>query len=35
MALSVEGSEIVEHFQWLAEVQSRNLPSEKLAELRE
>jgi dCTP diphosphatase len=35
MALSVEASEIVEHFQWLTEEQSRNLPPEKLAEVRE
>jgi dCTP diphosphatase len=35
MALSVEVAEIVEHFQWLTEVQSRNLPPEKLAEVRE
>src|ERR671911_2824959 len=35
MALSVEASEIVEHFQWLTEEQSKNLPPEKLAELRE
>jgi dCTP diphosphatase len=35
MALSVEVSEIVEHFQWLTDEQSRNLPPEKLAELRE
>src|SRR5829696_3580678 len=35
MALSVEVGEIVEHFQWLTEEQSRNLPPEKLAELRE
>ena len=35
MALSVEASEIVEHFQWLTEEQSRNLPPEKLTELRE
>ena len=35
MALSVEASEIVEHFQWFTEEQSRNLPPEKLAELRE
>ncbi len=35
MALSVEASEIVEHFQWLTEDQSRNLPPEKLAEVRE
>ena len=26
MALSVEASEIVEHFQWLTEEQSKNLP---------
>jgi dCTP diphosphatase len=35
MALSVETSEIVEHFQWLTEEQSRNLPPEKLAAIRE
>ena len=35
MALSVEVAEVVEHFQWLTEEQSQNLPSEKLAELRE
>jgi dCTP diphosphatase len=35
MALSVEVAEIVEHFQWLTEEQSRNLPPEKLAELRD
>ena len=35
MALSVEASEIVEHFQWLTEEQSQNLPPEKLAEVRE
>jgi NTP pyrophosphatase (non-canonical NTP hydrolase) len=35
MALSVEASEIVEHFQWLTDEQSRNLPPEKLAEVRE
>ena len=35
MALSVEVAEIVEHFQWLTEVQSQNLPPEKLAEIRE
>src|SRR5215218_6360703 len=35
MALSVEVSEIVEHFQWLTEEQSKDLPPEKLAELRE
>src|ERR671921_2727072 len=35
MALSVEVAEIVEHFQWLTEEQSENLPPEKLAELRQ
>ncbi len=35
MALSVEVAEIVEHFQWLTEEQSRKLPPEKLAEIRE
>jgi dCTP diphosphatase len=35
MALSVEIAEIVEHFQWLTEEQSRGLPPEKLAEVRE
>jgi dCTP diphosphatase len=35
MALSVEASEIVEHFQWLTEEQSKNLPSEKMAKIRE
>ena len=35
MALSVEASEVVEHFQWLTEKQSENLPPGKLAEVRE
>src|SRR5215203_4916468 len=35
MALSVEVAEIVEHFQWLTEEESQNLPPEKLAEIRE
>lgn len=35
IALSVEVAEVVEHFQWLTEQQSRNLPPEKLAEVRE
>ena len=35
MALSVEASEIVEHFQWLTEEQSKHLSPEKLAEVRE
>lgn len=34
MALSVEVAEIVEHFQWLTEEQSRELPPEKLTEVR-
>jgi dCTP diphosphatase len=35
MALSVEVAEVVEHFQWLTEEESKNLPPEKLTELRE
>jgi dCTP diphosphatase len=35
MALGVEVAEIVEHFQWLTEEDSKNLPPEKLAEVRE
>jgi dCTP diphosphatase len=35
MALSMEVAEIVEHFQWLTEEHSMNLPPEKLAEVRE
>ena len=35
MALSVEVAEIVEHFQWLTEEESKNLTPEKLAEIRE
>jgi|SRR5215211_5614133 len=35
MALSVEVAEIVEHFQWLTQEESRNLPPEKLTEIRE
>jgi NTP pyrophosphatase (non-canonical NTP hydrolase) len=35
MALSVEVAEVVEHFQWLTEEQSTNLPPEKLAEIRQ
>jgi len=34
MALSVEASELVEHFQWLTEEQSHHLPSGKLAQVR-
>ncbi len=33
MALSAEVAEIVEHFQWLTEEQSKNLPSDKLEEV--
>jgi NTP pyrophosphatase (non-canonical NTP hydrolase) len=33
MALSVEVAEIVEHFQWLSEDQSQNLPQNKLDEV--
>jgi dCTP diphosphatase len=33
MALIVEAAELVEHFQWLTEEQSRNLAQEKLAEV--
>ena len=35
MALSVEVAEVVEHFQWLTEEDSKNLPPEKLADVRE
>jgi len=33
MALSAEVAEILEHFQWLTEEQSKNLPKDKLAEV--
>ena len=33
MALSAEVAEILEHFQWLTEQQSQNLPQEKLNEV--
>ena len=33
MALSVEVAEIVEHFQWLTEEQSKNLPKKKFDEV--
>lgn len=33
MALSVEASELVEHFQWLNEQQSHELPPDKLKEV--
>lgn len=35
MALSIEASELMEHFQWLTEEQSRQLPPEKLAQVRD
>ncbi|GAA3933288.1 nucleotide pyrophosphohydrolase [Luteimonas lutimaris] len=31
-ALSVEAAELLEHFQWLSEEQSRNMPAEKRAQ---
>jgi len=34
MALSAEVAEIVEHFQWLTEEQSKNLPKDKLDEVK-
>ena len=33
MALSAEVAEIIEHFQWFTEEQSRHLPKDKLAEV--
>jgi dCTP diphosphatase len=35
MALNVEVAEIMEHFQWLTTEESRNLPQEKLAEVKD
>ena len=35
MALTVEVSELVEHFQWLTQEQSSNLGPDKLAQVRE
>lgn len=35
MALSVEAAELVEHFQWLSEAESRALPPAKLDEVRD
>jgi dCTP diphosphatase len=35
MALSVEASELMEHFQWLTEDESRRLPPEKLSAVRD
>jgi dCTP diphosphatase len=34
-ALAVEAGELLEHFQWLTEEQSRQLPPERLAKVRE
>jgi len=34
MALSVEAAELMEHFQWLSEAASQNLPPEKLQQVR-
>lgn len=34
MALSVEAAELLEHFQWLTEEQSRNLSPEKIETVR-
>jgi dCTP diphosphatase len=34
MALSVEAAELLEHFQWLTEEQTKNLPAAKQAEVR-
>ncbi|MEK6749820.1 MAG: nucleotide pyrophosphohydrolase [Pseudomonadota bacterium] len=33
MALAAEAAELLEHFQWLTEAQSANLPPEKMAEV--
>ena len=35
MALSVEAAELMEHFQWLTEAESRSLPPEKLVQVRD
>ncbi|MGB9439424.1 MAG: nucleotide pyrophosphohydrolase [Desulfobacterales bacterium] len=35
MALSVEVAELVEHFQWLTQEESRNLPDAKLDQVRD
>ena len=35
MALSVEVAELVEHFQWLTQEESRNLPEDKLDQVRD
>lgn len=33
MALIAEAAELVEHFQWLSEAESKNLPAEKLSDI--
>ena len=35
MALSVEAAELLEHFQWISEDESKRLPAELLAKVRE
>lgn len=35
MAMIIEASELAEHFQWLTQEESRNLPKEKLEQVRE
>jgi len=35
MALSVEVAELIEHFQWVSEERSKNLPAEQLVQVRE
>jgi len=35
MALAVEAAEILEHFQWLTEDESNNLPPDKLAQVKQ
>lgn len=35
MALSIEAAELMEHFQWLTEEQSKSLAPEKLAQVRD
>lgn len=35
MAMTVEAAELLEHFQWLTEEQSKNLPPEKLGKIAE
>ena len=35
MAMSVESSELLEHFQWMTEEESKNIPCEKLEEIKE